>query len=135
MEIFYLIDELPKVAREILNFSDEKVFLFYGSMGVGKTTLIKELCSQLKTTDVVSSPTFGIVNEYNSEFGSIYHFDFYRLEKASEALDMGIEDYFYGDSFVFVEWPEKIDDYLPESATKIEISKVDDRTRKIVLSN
>lgn len=134
MEIYYSLDELSRVAKEILNFSNEKVFLFYGSMGVGKTTLIKELCLQLKTTDIVSSPTFGIVNEYHSESGPIYHFDFYRLEKASEALDLGVEEYFYSDSFVFVEWPEKIKDYLPESATKLELFKVDERSRKIILS-
>lgn len=134
MEILYSLDELSRVAKEILEFSNEKVFLFYGSMGVGKTTLIKELCLQLGTTDTVSSPTFGIVNEYHSESGSIYHFDFYRLEKASEALDLGVEEYFYSDSFVFVEWPEKVKDYLPESVTKLELFKVDEKTRKIILS-
>ena len=104
------LEELPLIAKEILEYaSPHKKFLFYAEMGVGKTTLIKELSLQLGVEDVVSSPTFSIVNEYTSKSnGKIYHFDFYRLEDEKEAFDFGYEEYFYGDEYCFIEWPDKI---------------------------
>ena len=125
------LDHLPEIAKSILSdFGNNKIFLFYGSMGAGKTTLIKELVHQLGIEDVANSPTFAIVNEYFSETnGTIYHFDFYRLEDEMEALDMGYEDYFYSDAYCFVEWPEKIPNLLPENAIEVEInSSLDERT-------
>jgi tRNA threonylcarbamoyladenosine biosynthesis protein TsaE len=117
------IGELKFAAAELLKFADiEKVFLFYGEMGAGKTTFINQLCETLGTTDHTSSPTFSIVNEYELADKSIYHFDFYRLKNQNEAFDLGYEDYFYSGNYCFVEWPEKIADLLPESFVKVEIS-------------
>ncbi|MFA6248514.1 MAG: tRNA (adenosine(37)-N6)-threonylcarbamoyltransferase complex ATPase subunit type 1 TsaE, partial [Mucilaginibacter sp.] len=94
--------DLPKTAAEILNFAgDTRIFLFYGDMGAGKTTLIKSLCEALGISDSVTSPTFSIVNEYESNNGPVYHFDFYRLKDQSEALDMGYEEYFYSGNYCF----------------------------------
>jgi len=118
------LEQLPTIAKSILSdFNGSKIFLFYGSMGAGKTTLIKEIVHQLGIEDVANSPTFAIVNEYFSkEFGEIFHFDFYRLEDETEALDMGYEDYFYSDSYCFVEWPEKIPNLLPQNVIEVEIN-------------
>ena len=104
------LDQLPAIAKDILVHSlPHRKFLFYAEMGVGKTTLIKELSLQLGVTEVVSSPTFSIVNEYNSESNDkVYHFDFYRLRDEKEAFDFGYEEYFYGDEYCFIEWPDKI---------------------------
>jgi len=124
------LDQLPEIAKSILSdFGDGKIFMFYGSMGAGKTTLIKELVHQLGIEDVANSPTFAIVNEYFSKSnGTIYHFDFYRLEDENEALDMGYEDYFYSNAYCFVEWPEKIPNLLPENVIDVEIkSSLDER--------
>ncbi len=131
----YIESDLPQVARELLDRgADKKVWCFYGEMGAGKTTLIKEICLQLGVSDVMSSPTFSIVNEYLDDMGaSIYHFDFYRLKKENEALDIGIEDYFYSNDFCFIEWPEKIPTLIPEDHLKISINLVDEKTRSITL--
>lgn len=99
----------------------KRVFLFSGDMGVGKTTLIKEMCKALGVFDTTSSPTFSIVNEYQSPGGPVYHFDFYRIRSEQEAYDMGYEEYFYSGSYCFVEWPEKIGNLLPEDAVQIHI--------------
>ena len=122
------LTQLPKIAKSIIeDFGDGKIFLFYGSMGAGKTTLIKELVHYLGIEDVANSPTFAIVNEYFSkENGTIYHFDFYRLEDETEALDMGYEDYFYSNSYCFVEWPEKIPNLLPENVIEVKIEATQD---------
>ena len=108
------LDEIPNVAKQILEYSfPKKKFLFYGDMGVGKTTLIKELSLQLGVFDVVSSPTFSIINEYLSlKHGKVYHFDFYRIEDENEAFQIGCEDYFFGDDYCFIEWPERIPNLL-----------------------
>ena len=118
------LDHLPAIAKSILSdFGNGRIFLFYGAMGAGKTTLIKELVHQLGIEDVANSPTFAIVNEYFSKNnGTIFHFDFYRLEDEMEALDMGYEDYFYSDAYCFVEWPEKIPNLLPENVIEVEIN-------------
>ncbi len=104
------LTNIPDVAKQILEYTlPHKKFAFYADMGVGKTTLIKELSLQLDVVDVVSSPTFSIVNEYQTENKSrVYHFDFYRLEEEQEAYDMGYEEYFFSDDYCFIEWPEKI---------------------------
>jgi tRNA threonylcarbamoyladenosine biosynthesis protein TsaE len=133
MDEIYKIDQLPTIAKKIIEHcKDIKNVLFYAEMGAGKTTLIKEIIKQLGVTDNVSSPTFSLVNEYISDNNeTIYHFDFYRIEIEEEALDIGIEDYFYKDAWCFIEWPQNIDSYLPENAIVIEIEILDEETRKI----
>ena len=115
--------ELFSIAQEMLqSFPSTKKLAFYGEMGVGKTTFAKALCEVLKVLDVVSSPTFSIVNEYLSEQnGTVFHFDFYRLKDEQEAYDMGYEDYFYSDAYCLVEWPEKVESLLPSSFAKVQI--------------
>ncbi len=126
---------LPDVAQQILSFArEEKIFLFYGEMGAGKTTLIKQISLALGTLDHTSSPTFSIVNEYKTDNEPIFHFDFYRLKNQNEALDLGYEDYFYSGNYCFVEWPEKIPDLLPESFIKIEIIILSENERIINIS-
>jgi tRNA threonylcarbamoyladenosine biosynthesis protein TsaE len=124
--------ELELAAKKILQEAkEEKIFLFYGGMGAGKTTLINKICQLLGTKDHTSSPTFSIVNEYELESGSIYHFDFYRLKNQNEAFDMGYEDYFYSGNYCFVEWPEKIADLLPEHYVKVKIEALSEENRLI----
>jgi tRNA threonylcarbamoyladenosine biosynthesis protein TsaE len=113
-------NELNSVAKELLSFANgEKFFIFEGEMAAGKTTLIKEFCEVLGVKDVVSSPTFSIVNEYE---GPIYHFDFYRLKNIQEAYDIGYEEYFYSGDYCLVEWPTKVEELLPEKYVKVEIA-------------
>ena|SRR5690554_2432356 len=136
MKITYTQKELPEVARNILENVSSKVLLFYGTMGVGKTTLIKELSHQLGAQESASSPSFSIVNEYETPNGLIYHFDFYRIETPQEALDLGVDEYLFSGHFVFIEWPEKIAGLIPEDAVKlkIEINKDGTRTLSIYVS-
>lgn len=109
-----------------------RVFAFYGSMGAGKTTFIKAICQELGVTDdVVASPTFAIVNEYEGSDGPIYHFDFYRIKKISEAQDMGCEDYFYSGSPCFIEWPELIEPLLPDDTVRVKIEEQPDGARSV----
>lgn len=118
--------ELDEIAKRIIDCSKEKkVILFYGEMGAGKTTLIKIICKLLKVEDLTSSPTFSLVNEYYSPLveESVYHFDFYRVDEEEEAMDMGVEDYFYSDNYCLVEWPEKIPNLLPESYVTVRIEQ------------
>lgn len=123
---------LSSIAAEIITFADStRIFLFYGEMGAGKTTLIKELCEQLGTREAITSPTFSIVNEYIGTTAAIYHFDFYRLKNQSEALDLGYEEYFFSGAYCFIEWPEKIPDLLPGHYMKIEISVTGNESRLI----
>lgn len=115
--------ELNQVAQELLAFADgEKFFIFEGEMAAGKTTFIKAFCEALGVDDVVSSPTFSIVNEYESKDGPVYHFDFYRLKNIQEAYDIGYEEYFYSGNYCLVEWPSKVTQLLPEKYIKIEIT-------------
>ena len=126
--------DINEAAKQFIeNMGDGKVFAFYGKMGAGKTTLIKAICEELGVDDVITSPTFAIVNEYQSAItgDSIYHFDFYRIKKLEEVYDMGYEDYFYSGSLCFLEWPELIDDLLPEDATKVTIEATDDGGRVV----
>src|ERR1700748_3602594 len=126
--------DLDKAASEIISFvSQNRVLLFYGDMGAGKTTLIRTLCQQLGTADNVASPTFSIVNEYKLSKGSIFHFDFYRLKAQTEALDMGFEEYLYSGNYCFIEWPEKIPDLLPLHYISIKISVESNNDRQITV--
>lgn len=131
------IDSLDSIREAALSFirqmGDHTVFAFYGEMGAGKTTFIKSVCEELGVEDVINSPTFAIVNEYRSSTTSelIYHFDFYRINKVSEAEDIGTEDYFYSGALCFIEWPEKIDELLPFDVVKVTITVNDDETRTL----
>lgn len=128
------LTQLPSIASEIISFAkDNRIFLFYGDMGAGKTTLIKSLCENLGTTEPVTSPTFSIVNEYIGTKNKIYHFDFYRLKNQTEALDMGYEEYFYSDAYCFIEWPEKIPDLLPQHYVNIKINVLNDNSRQVII--
>ncbi|NND62596.1 MAG: tRNA (adenosine(37)-N6)-threonylcarbamoyltransferase complex ATPase subunit type 1 TsaE [Flavobacteriaceae bacterium] len=123
MKRTYSLQELPEIAGMVLTNTPTKTLLFYGDMGVGKTTLIKELAKKLGVQDTISSPTFSIVNEYLLNEEKLYHFDFYRIENEEEALDIGLEDYFESDNWSFVEWPEKVENLLPGESTKIKLTK------------
>jgi len=130
----YSISELNAIAKEILSTAKNKALLFYGEMGAGKTTLIKELCKELRIDDVVSSPTFSLVNEYHTNKDEIvYHFDFYRIEDENEAYDIGIEDYFYSNAWCLIEWPQNIENLLPLESTEIHISVLENGQRNIQL--
>jgi tRNA threonylcarbamoyladenosine biosynthesis protein TsaE len=126
------LKELPEVARRFLDLEGKnRLFAFYGSMGAGKTTIIKAICEELGATDLVSSPTFTLVNEYKTKYGnSLYHIDFYRIKNLSEVFDFGIEEYLSSGSFCFMEWPELIEEILPEETVKVKITvgKNDERT-------
>jgi tRNA threonylcarbamoyladenosine biosynthesis protein TsaE len=127
-------DELDAVAEALLKMRHHSnVFAFYGSMGAGKTTLIKKLCHATGVTDEVNSPTFSLVNEYlTTEGESMYHFDFYRINKIEEAYDIGYENYFYSPYLCFIEWPEKIEQLLPEKCVYISIEVVTGTETRII---
>lgn len=128
------VGELEQLSQRILSFAgNERIFMFYGNMGAGKTTLINSICANLGTLDKTSSPTFSIVNEYSLAEGSIFHFDFYRLKNQTEALDFGYEDYFYSGNYCFIEWPEKIPDLWPDSFVEVKIEVLDNERRIIEL--
>lgn len=125
------LDNIHVAAKEFLeNMGNGKVFAFYGKMGAGKTTFIKAICEELGVEDVITSPTFAIVNEYTAGNGEpVYHFDFYRIKKIEEVYDMGYEDYFYSGALCFIEWPELIEELLPEEAVKVTIEENADGSR------
>ena len=126
------LDTIRESAREfVANMGQASVFAFYGKMGAGKTTFVKAICEELGVEDVITSPTFAIVNEYQSTKmgGPIYHFDFYRIKKLDEVYDMGYEDYFYSGAPCFLEWPELIEEILPNDAVKVTITEQEDGTR------
>ena len=151
------INEIREAARQFVNqIGDRRVFAFYGTMGAGKTTFIKAVCEELGVTDVITSPTFAIVNEYEAgdaeahscvpsvasdqrssaslltlRSSLIYHFDFYRIKKLEEVYDMGYEDYFYSGALCFIEWPELIEELLPEDAVKVSIIEQEDGSRQV----
>ena len=132
------LEHIRESARMFVEaMGNQHVFAFYGSMGAGKTTFIKAICEELGVEDVVTSPTFAIVNEYTPHSSlltprsSIYHFDFYRIKKLEEVYDMGYEDYFYGDSLCFIEWPEMMEELLPEGTVKVQIKENPDGTRSV----
>lgn len=127
------LDNISTAAKDFLaTIGDARVIAFYGSMGAGKTTFIKALCEQLGVDDVITSPTFAIVNEYTAGNGEpVYHFDFYRIKKIDEVYDMGYEDYFYSGNLCLIEWPELIEDLLPEDALRVTIAQNPDNSRTI----
>ena len=132
------IDHIQEAARQFIeNIGDHRVFAFYGKMGAGKTTFIKAVCEELGVEDVITSPTFAIVNEYSTDSSllspdsSIFHFDFYRIKKLEEVYDMGFVDYFYSGSLCFIEWPELIEEVLPEDAVKVNIAENADGSRTV----
>ena len=128
----YNPEELNMVAADLLKFAlTEKVFLFFGDMGAGKTTFIKAICKQLGVTDSVSSPTYSIVNEYDSPNGKIFHFDFYRLKNETEAFDLGFEEYLYSGNYCLIEWPEKIENLWPDKYVRVTLRTMDDEKRFI----
>ena len=132
------LESIREAAREFIqHIGEHRVFAFYGEMGAGKTTFIKAICEELGVEDVITSPTFAIVNEYSIDHSllnidhSLYHFDFYRIKKLEEVYDMGYEDYFYSDALCFIEWPELIDEVLPDDAVKVTIKENADGTRTV----
>lgn len=128
------IDEIDNAAKKFVDeMGNNRVFAFYGKMGAGKTTFIKAVCENLGVEDVINSPTFAIVNEYVDGNGEpIYHFDFYRIKKEQEVLDIGYEDYVYSGNVCFMEWPELIENLLPEEIVKVTIQEEEDGGRTIV---
>ena len=128
------LDNIQEAASAFIQqIGDHKVFAFYGSMGAGKTTFVKAICESLGVDDVITSPTFAIINEYHANDRIIYHFDFYRIKKLEEVYDMGYEDYFYSGSLCFIEWPELIEELLPEDAVKVSIKENPDGSRTVTL--
>lgn len=127
------LDDIEKVAAAFLDYvGDRTIFALYGAMGVGKTTFVKAVASCAGVTDDVSSPTFAIVNEYGTTDGKvIYHFDFYRINDVSEALDFGYEEYFFSGNKCFIEWPEKIDELLPDDIVNCYFTELPDGTREL----
>jgi len=138
------LENIREAAREFISgIGDRHVFAFYGKMGAGKTTFIKAVCEELGVEDVITSPTFAIVNEYaigswplaisqQQKANSIFHFDFYRIKKLEEVYDMGYEDYFYSGALCFIEWPELIEELLPDDAVRVTIEENADGTRSVI---
>ena len=137
MDTFYIdsLDNINAVAADFLSkYKEERVFAFYGSMGVGKTTFVKALCECLNVEDTVNSPSFAIVNEYRTpDEKVVYHFDFYRLKEEEEAYDMGYEDYLYSGHYNMIEWPEKIASLLPAGRLELKLEELDDGCRKLTV--
>lgn len=129
------LGDLPDAAEEILAALDGRnVVALYGPMGAGKTTLVREICARLGSEDTVTSPTFALINRYNSAEGNaIFHFDFYRIERQEEAFDMGYEEYFYSDGLCLVEWPEKVEELLPDDVMKVTITPTSNTRRVITI--
>ena len=132
------IEHIREAAREFVeNIGEARVFAFYGKMGAGKTTFVKAICEELGVEDVITSPTFAIVNEYTSHsslltpHSSVFHFDFYRIKKLEEVYDMGYEDYFYSGALCFIEWPELIEEILPDDAVRVSIIEQEDGSRVV----
>lgn len=129
------LEKLPQIAKEIIDqYNNERIFAFFGEMGAGKTTLIKEICSYLKVQDIVCSPTFAIINEYHTlDDENVFHFDFYRLKTEKEAFDIGYEDYFYSGNYCFIEWPEKITELLPHNYVKVQINENENHESRVII--
>ena len=135
------IDHIREAAREFIeHIGEHRVFAFYGKMGAGKTTFVKAICEELGVDDVITSPTFAIINEYTTahqpsdisiQTSTIYHFDFYRIKKLEEVYDMGYEDYFYSGALCFIEWPELIEEILPDDAIRVSITEQEDGSRVV----
>ena len=135
------LDSIREAARQFIDgIGQHRVFAFYGNMGAGKTTFVKAICEELGVDDVITSPTFAIINEYAldsdllPDVSSVYHFDFYRIKKLEEVYDMGYEDYFYSGALCFIEWPELIEELLPEDAVKVSIKENPDGSRTVEIA-
>ena len=134
MEITFSLEEIDNAAKQILAHNIKKTILFHAGMGAGKTTLIKALARQLGVTGMTSSPTFSLVNEYETEFGdTLYHFDLYRLNNEAEAYDMGLDEYFYSGNLCLIEWPEKTPNLIPLDHTSITIKQLPDGRRHVTV--
>lgn len=134
MEITFSLEEIDSAAKQILAHNVKKTMLFHAGMGVGKTTLIKAIARQLGVTSMTSSPTFSLVNEYETEAGdTLYHFDLYRLNSETEAYDMGLDEYFYSGSLCLIEWPEKTPNLIPLDHTSITIKQLPDGRRHLTV--
>ena len=134
MNKIYSLEKLTEVAIAIIAVAKNKTLLFYGEMGVGKTTLIKEICKQLEVKDRISSPTYSLVNEYQTSKGeTVFHFDFYRITNEVEALDMGIEDYFDSNHWCLIEWPQNVENLLPLETVEIHLTLLESGQRNIHL--
>ena len=135
MEISFSLEQINEVAKKILAQNPKNVILFDGEMGVGKTTLIKALAKALGVEETTSSPTFSLVNEYQTASSKLlYHFDVYRLKNETEAYDMGIEDYLYSGNWCFIEWAEKIPNLIPKEHSVIKIKLASDGKRELILT-
>lgn len=135
MKKTYSLSEIDEVANELLAQIDCNIVLLNGEMGAGKTTMIKALCKALKCSDVVSSPTFSLINEYRTvDHKPLYHFDCYRIENEEEAYDFGAEEYLYSGYLCLIEWSENIQSLLPENCSLVILEKIDSTTRKITLT-
>ncbi len=131
----FLLSEVPIIAKEIIQNSTSKIILFHGDMGVGKTTLIKEICKILGTEDLISSPTFSIVNEYiTSNNETIFHFDFYRIDNEEEAYNIGVEDYFDSNHWCLIEWPSVVENLLPLENVNVYLTVLEDGQRNIQIN-
>ncbi len=130
------LEEYPSAAKKfIAAMGDNRIFAFYGGMGSGKTTFIKSVCEEMGVEEAINSPTFAIVNEYESQEGeTIYHFDFYRIKSIAEVYNMGYEEYLYNNAYCFIEWPELIEELLPEEAVKVTITEEEDTSRTIKIT-
>ena len=130
------LEEYPAAAKKfIAAMGDNRIFAFYGGMGSGKTTFIKSVCEEMGVEEAINSPTFAIVNEYESQEGeTIYHFDFYRIKSIAEVYNMGYEEYLYNNAYCFIEWPELIEELLPEEAVKVTITEEEDTSRTIKIT-
>ncbi len=134
MEVAFSLDEIHEVAQKILAFQPQKVILFEGEMGMGKTTLINALCKKMGVNDATSSPTYSIVNEYQTIYNQIiYHFDFYRLKTETEALDFGVEDYLYSGNWCFIEWSANIPNLIPNNHSIIKLTLLPDGKRSLMM--
>ena len=132
--IIHSLEDIKRAASEFVALiGNRRIFAFYGHMGAGKTTFIKAICEELGVKDAVSSPTFAIVNEYASTMGSIYHFDFYRIKRSSEVLDLGFEDYAYSGNLCLMEWPELIEEFLPEETVEVHIEEIEGGKRRVMV--